>query len=349
MLLYAALAGVWAFGALGIALPVVAPLAAGATAWVGVTALEAALSQRDRRRITRQFRARVSPQLVDYLVANPNALSVAGKPREATVLFTDLAGFTAVSEALDGPATVALLNRTLGGLARVLTARGAYVNKFLGDGVMAFWSAFGPDPDQAEKACRAAVECQAEVERVNDENEASFARRTSARGTVKEAARPRLATRIGITTGPVIVGDCGAPPDLNDYTVIGDNVNLAARLESANKQFGTSVLIDGRTRRGIAGTDIKVRPLGRVVVVGQTKPVEVFEVLPDDAPAELIELTERGVQSFAARDFRTSRQAFLRLIERFGQSKLARAYLRAIAEAEERPEEFDGVLRLREK
>jgi adenylate cyclase len=314
--------------------PVSAPLIGGAAAWVGCTALVGALSQRDRQRILRQFRARVSTQLVDYLVNNEKVVSVGGEEREVTVLFTDLAGFTAVSESLDGPAVVALLNRVMGALTRNLIARGAYVNKFLGDGVMAFWSAFVPEPNQAEKACRAALACQEAIERINAES--------------PEGA-PQLSARVGITTGSVIVGDCGAPPDLNDYTVIGDNVNLSARLESANKQFGTGIMVNGRTRAEARDTDLKFRYLGRLVVVGQTIPVRVFELMPAGVDPALIELTDRAVNAYAEGEFDESEQAWQSLVDRFGPSKLATAYRAAIKDARVNPDKFHGAIHLLQK
>jgi class 3 adenylate cyclase len=327
-------ASLWLFGGPGWVVPVSAPLIGGAAAWVGCTALVGALSQRDRQRILRQFRARVSTQLVDYLVNNEKVVSVGGEEREVTVLFTDLAGFTAVSESLDGPAVVALLNRVMGALTRNLIARGAYVNKFLGDGVMAFWSAFVPEPNQAEKACRAALACQEAIERINAES--------------PEGA-PQLSARVGITTGSVIVGDCGAPPDLNDYTVIGDNVNLSARLESANKQFGTGIMVNGRTRAEARDTDLKFRYLGRLVVVGQTIPVRVFELMPAGVDPALIELTDRAVNAYAEGEFDESEQAWQSLVDRFGPSKLATAYRAAIKDARVNPDKFHGAIHLLQK
>lgn len=331
----------WTPDGRGVVLPLISPLVAGAAAWTAATSLEAALLRRDRQRITRQFKARVSSQLVEKLVENPGAVSMAGEQREMTTMFVDLAGFTSISEKLDGPTTVSTLNRAMRGMTTVLTAERAYVNKFLGDGLMAFWSAFEPDPEQAARACRAAIACQKAI--VDLQEDESF------------AGLPRLSARVGIATGPVVVGDCGAPPDLNDYTVIGNAVNLAARLESANKQFGTKVLIDGRTREllgqsaenGDIDRSLGLRRLGRITVVGQTVPVEIFEVLGPDADTFLIELTEEAVDAFAAGDFIQCLAAIKRLEDKYGHSKLGDAYREGVADGAEGI--FDGVLRLRAK
>ena len=148
---------------------------------------------------------------------------MAGQCREVSILFADLAGFTTASERMGPEATVALLNRCMRDLTEQLTEHSAYVNKFLGDGLLAFWSAFGEQEDQADLACSAALACGRVIDAINADRPND----------------PPLRARVGVATGEAIVGDCGAPPKLNDYTVIGDTANLAARLESANKQFGT--------------------------------------------------------------------------------------------------------------
>lgn len=325
------LLGAWAFSRWNLIVPIAAPATAGATVWIAATALAAWQNQRERTRLTRQFKARVSSELVDYLIENPGALSVAGEQREMTVLFLDLAGFTAISETLDGHTTVATLNRFMKEMTRVLTQHGAYVNKFLGDGLMAFWSAFQEDPEQATRACRAAVACHQMIEVLNDIPEFENT--------------PRLSARIGITTGRVVVGDCGAPPDLNDYTVIGDSVNLAARLESANKQFGSSAVIDEGTRSKLHHGAIRTRRLGRVAVVGQTKPVEIFELIIGDVREEEMELCARAVEAFGKGEHEESARLWNEYENQFGPSKLSGLYLRSIASGED----ADGVLRLRDK
>ncbi len=331
-------------------IPLASPLGTLSLVWVVGMAVEAALYQRERLRITRQFRARVSPQLVDYLVENPGALSVGGQQREVTIIFADLAGFTRLTETLGSEATVRTLNHALGALTDELVRHDAYVNKFLGDGVMAFWSAFTPDDQQAAKACRAAIGCQRVLRAFNEEAD--------------REGRPPLGVRLGIATGPVIVGDCGAPPALNDYTVIGDAVNLAARLESANKQLGTNVLLDGRTREllsapGAAEGEFNLRRFGRLSVVGQSRAVEVYQLLPGEPEASTADSRaelDRAVDAFEAGDPAACRDAWCAYEEQFGPHPLARFHeltLRERAERDGSAEDEDriepGVVRLREK
>jgi len=258
--IYVYLATMLSFASWELFLPIVAPTTSGLSAWAACTGMNAILIQRDKRRITRQFRARVSDSLVDTLIDNPSALSMAGQKREITVLFADLAGFTSISEQLGSERTVALANTSLSAMSSAIVEHDGYVNKFLGDGLMAFWSAFEPQADQAKLACDAAIACQASLEAVNMNSDV------------------QLGLRLGIATGEAIVGDCGAPPDLNDYTAIGNTVNLAARLESANKQLGTTILVDASTRAQADGA-ARTLPIGPVVVVGQTQPVALHAIV----------------------------------------------------------------------
>jgi adenylate cyclase len=217
-----------------------------------------------------------------------------------------------VSERLGARETVALLNRCMNAATVALTRHQAYVNKYLGDGLMAFWSAFRPDPEQAARACRAALEVMEAL----------------ARATAGEP----IHGRVGIATGRVVVGDCGAPPLLHDYTAIGDAINLAARLESANKQFGTRILVDGRTREQAAGAGLRFRPLSRVVVVGQSVAVELHELAPLSMSDREIDLTAAAVAAWQAGDAPACAARFGELRREFGESPLERVYLDALAE-----------------
>jgi class 3 adenylate cyclase/CHASE2 domain-containing sensor protein len=260
------------FGQFGFVLPAASPLVAITLAWASGTSSRAILVQQEKGRITRQFRARVPAALVDELARDPNALSMRGVRREVCVMFGDLAGFTSISEQLDTEETVALLNRCMAGLTERVTGRHAYLNKFLGDGFLAFWSAFGEQPDQATLACHAAIECHEFMDKINAD---------SADGL------PKLGLRIGIATGEAVVGDCGAPPKLNDYTVIGDVANLAARLESANKQFGTPILMDGRTRSLVVSDNLPLIEVGPIQVVGRDGVTDAWTLATEPTDGEL--------------------------------------------------------------
>lgn len=327
------LSGFWAFEFHDLMIPVAVPVLAAIASQAASVSTAAVVNQREKARITRQFRARVSPQLVERLAANPDALSMRGEQRTATILFGDLAGFTTISEQLGSEAVVATLNMYMSAMANELTERRAYVNKFLGDGLLAFWSAFEPEPEQGQLAAEACRACQRVVKAIGERPD--------------RQSLPKVSLRLGVATGPVTIGDCGAPPDLNDYTVIGDSANLAARLESANKQFGTAILFCGNTRALIRDSGgLAIVSLGRVVVVGQSIPIDLFTMLVEDPQVGWIESVGRAVEAFARGDFPACAAAWDAHEQAFGATKLTVPFRDALADPADKR---DGVLRLRAK
>jgi class 3 adenylate cyclase len=327
------LSGFWAFEFHDLMIPVAVPVLAAIASQAASVSTAAVVNQREKARITRQFRARVSPQLVERLAANPDALSMRGEQRTATILFGDLAGFTTISEQLGSEAVVATLNMYMSAMAHELTERRAYVNKFLGDGLLAFWSAFEPEPEQGQLAAEACRACQRVVKAIGERPD--------------RQSLPKVSLRLGVATGSVTIGDCGAPPDLNDYTVIGDSANLAARLESANKQFGTAILFCGNTRALIRDSGgLAIVSLGRVVVVGQSIPIDLYTMLVEDPQVGWIESVGRAVEAFARGDFPACAAAWDAHEQTFGVTKLTVPFRDALADPADKR---DGVLRLRAK
>jgi len=324
----AAIAAAFRFG--GLVLPASAPLIAIAASWATGTGGRAVMTQREKRRIARQFRARVPEPLVDELARDPDAVSMRGVRREVCVMFGDLAGFTTISERLDTEATVALLNRCMTALTAEVTSHGAYLNKFLGDGFLAFWSAFHEQEDQAREACAAALACQKVMARINADPELS---------------EPSIGLRIGIATGEALVGDCGAPPNLNDYTVIGDVANLASRLESANKQTGTSILLDGRTSALADDENLPLVEIGPLQVVGREGVVNVW-TLDDSSSQEARSAASELADAIRSGD-RVAARAALEAAERI-QGSTARTRLAAEV-IRDTPDPMPHAIRLREK
>lgn len=307
---FAAFNAVALFDAFNLVSALAGPSAAIALSWAGCTTFRAVRFRQERAAIMRQFRSRVSSQLADFLAEHPEQLNMEGEERELTIMFADFAGFTSIAEKLDGRRTVFVLNSYLRALAGVLLESGAYVNKFLGDGLMAFWGAPAPAPDHASRAVRAIPECYAAMERV-------------AADPALEGV-PRLGLRIGVATGRVIVGDCGAPPLLNDYTVIGDSVNLAARLEAANKQFGTDVLVTKRTwdlLEPAVRDALLWRPLGLVRVAGQSAASEILELVGRKTGGEeqikleeWIALNNEAINLYRAGQYQAAYEKFVELV-----------------------------------
>ena len=217
---------------------------------------------REKRRMKRLFGQYVSKDVYDQLVANPDLARLGGQRRQMTVLFSDIRGFTTVSESGQPEEIVAILNEYFTRMVEIVFAHKGTLDKFVGDMVMALFGAPLDDPDHAEHAVDAALEMIRELRRLNE--------KWTAEG------RPSLDIGIGISTGAMIAGNIGSEAIMS-YTVVGDAVNLGARLESLNKEYGTRIIISEATRDILPGR-YHLRPLGDVIVKGKTKPLAIFEV-----------------------------------------------------------------------
>jgi len=255
---YAALSAGWFFRP-------ATPLAATLLTLLGVVAESYWLEQARKREIQAMFGAYVDPGVVARLVRDPDSIRLRGEQREATVFFSDLAGFTDLSEKLkDHPEQmVEVVNAYLDETSECLLNHGAYVDKYIGDAVMAVFGVPSPLPDHALAACRAALSAQKLIAGINER--------------YAKAVGVTLAVRIGLNTGELIVGNVGSSRKKN-YTVMGDTVNLASRLEGANKAFGTGILIGDETARRVRGV-LATRPLARLRVKGKKEAIEVHTVL----------------------------------------------------------------------
>lgn len=270
----AALAGFcWAatrLFAAGSWLNVTQPALATAVALFAGVAYQYFVEGRDKRAVKKLFGQYVSRDVYARLVENPALARLGGERREMTVLFSDIRGFTTVSEQSEPEQIVHLLNEYLTSMVAIVFKHRGTVDKFVGDAVMALFGAPLDDPHHADHAAEAALEMLEELQRLNARWEAE--------------GRPRIDIGIGINTGPMIAGNIGSD-QIMSYTVIGDAVNLGARLESLNKEYGTRIIISDATRRRLtAGFDL--RPLGEVVVKGKSQAVEVFELAASPSARE---------------------------------------------------------------
>jgi class 3 adenylate cyclase/HAMP domain-containing protein len=234
---------------------------------VSFNQMAAGLAQRDVIKDT--FGKFVDPKVVDAFLEDPSTLHLGGERRVQSVLFSDLANFTALTERLDPEQLIQLLNQYLGSAADTVSHTRGIVDKFIGDAVVAFW---GPPLTDAN----AALACESALRIVRDTDELFE--------TVPQFKDLSLRVRVGITTGEVIVGNIGSPSKFN-YTVMGDTVNLASRLEGVNKVYGTQILVDARTSTEAAAA-VVTRKIDTVRVVGRSEPVELFEVLAMRPDAE---------------------------------------------------------------
>jgi adenylate cyclase len=209
------------------------------------------------------FSRYVPIEIVKELMAKGEVARIGGHTETLTILFTDIAGFTNISEAMEPEALTNHLAGYFQAMIDALHHHGATVDKIVGDAIVAFWGAPTPMPDQTDLALKGVLECRDTLEGLNE--------------TWRAQGLPELPTRFGLATGPVVVGNMGAPTRLA-YTVLGDTVNLASRLEGLNKVYGTRILVDMGTRQA-GGDRYAMRHLDRIIVAGKTQATDIFELL----------------------------------------------------------------------
>lgn len=292
------------------------PVAAVAGVWAGMTLARLARVSAERAHIVRRFSYYVDPALVNYVIEQPGRVRLEGEVRDLSVVVARLEGFGEITEQLR-ERTVELLNQYMNVVVPIIRAKGGYVNKFLGGGVMFF---FG-----APMGCADHAACAVEVVLAMQAATAAFNERHTRRGM------PTVSLRAGISSGPMVVGDAGADSG-SDYTVLGEPVNLCFRFEEANKLLGTHALLGEPTRERL-GQRFLVRPVGPVVAPGMKRAVMAYEPIcaadkATDRDRRLAELTADVVACYNGRRNDECLRAVGRLEAEFGASPLATAYAR---------------------
>jgi adenylate cyclase len=271
VLVAGAAAGAWLTHEVGAGLWIDAarPLAAGGIALFGGVAWQYFVEGRSKRQVRQLFGRYVAKGVIEELLADPSLARLGGQRREMSVLFSDIRGFTSVSERGTPESIVAQLNEYFTAMVDVLFRHQGTLDKFVGDMVMGLFGAPVADPQHADHAVAAAVDMMATLGRLNARWEAE--------------GRPRLDIGIGINSGEMIAGNIGSSAIMS-YTVIGDAVNLGSRLESLNKEYRTRILISEETRDRLT-VPVETRRIGAVTVKGRTQPVVVYEVVTQGAGA----------------------------------------------------------------
>jgi class 3 adenylate cyclase len=336
--IYLLVNGLLLFDYANICVAVAGPIVALGSVWSTGALAAFLIESTERARITRRFSSYVDQKLVDYVIEHPD-VELDGQVREMSVIFTDLAGFTSLSEQLR-ERSVGILSEYLGLMVPIIRRHDGFLNKFMGDGIMCFFNAPSDDPEHAVHAVQAALEMQQAAK--------TFA------VTMARQGLPGLSMRCGVSSGNMVVGDSG-PADYQDYTVLGDCVNFASRLEGANKSTGTNVLISQRTSE-LLGDKFLLRPVGRLQVVGKSEGVMAYEPLAllDDATPEdrlLCAASAEMLAAYLARDFQRCIKVADQMDQQFGPGKLAALYRRHGQECLANPPgaDFAGYLVLTEK
>jgi adenylate cyclase len=274
---------------------------------------------RGKRQITGLFGQYVPPELVDEMAKNPDSFSMEGESREMTVLFTDVRGFTTISEGLDPKALSALMNEFLTPLTEVIYKHRGTIDKYMGDCIMAFWGAPLADPAHAKNAILAAIEMQQVLQGLQPH--------------FRSKNWPEIKIGVGLNTGRMSVGNMGSRIRLA-YTVMGDAVNLASRLEGITKEYGADIIVGEGTRNAVP--DVVFRELDRVRVKGKDQAVAIFQPLGlsgqlEAGRTEEAQLFQQALELYRNQDWDMAELRLAELLNVSPDSKLYRTYLERVA------------------
>lgn len=296
----------------------------------GLYAARAAWEEDGRHRLAHAFKTYVAPELVQEIEKNPEALKINGERRDLSVLFTDIQNFTKLSEKLTPEELMVILNRYFSGVTEIVFRYGGTLDKYMGDGVMAFWNA----PTAAVNYQRLSTLAARDI----NEFSQNFFRE------IEERTQVKLGTRIGVNTGEAIVGNFGSSFRFS-YTAIGDEANLAARLESLNTQYGTTLLFSESTVTHVE--DVKFRFLDEVRVKGKNKPVRIYTLSGGD---KLNSAYEQAFLSYRKGDFAGALKGFTALQEEHPEDGPTRVMIaRCLRLQAEPPQNWDGIFSFQEK
>lgn len=307
-------ASIYAFMGLGIVANIAGPSLSVIISWVAIGMFRQFTEGRAKRAFMNKLGQYTSSSLVKAIAANPRNLLLQPEERVVSCFFCDLEGFTRIAEKLAPENVVRLLNVYFEDVSGVLYKYDAFINKFQGDGVFAFFNPpVNPQPDHAERACRAAIDVQHSLGHIKA--------RLVKMGLLKEEDLFRI--RVGISSGKAVVGDCGSSRKF-DYTCLGDTVNIAARLEVANKLFDSRIIICEDTRRLLDDSFI-CRMLGKVRVQGREEPIFIYELLGSEGLLlvdnnldeggikDFVKLFDKMVECFLDRDLERAEELLLKL------------------------------------
>ncbi|MGC9312155.1 MAG: adenylate/guanylate cyclase domain-containing protein, partial [Sediminispirochaetaceae bacterium] len=323
----------------GVYLPPLIPLFSVFFTIVALTVIQFLRTARDRAYIKNVFSHYLSTEVINDLLSNPDKLALGGEMKHISAVFTDIKGFSTISEELNPSELVALLNEYLTEMSDIILSQRGTIDKYEGDAIISFFGAPVDYKDHAEKACRAAVRMKKAEEALNK------------RFLDKKLSPAPVLTRIGINTGPMVVGNMGTAQKM-DYTIMGNAVNLASRLEGVNKQYGTWILASETTYLE-GGKDFAARRLDRVRVVGIHEPVRLYELVDEKRDVssvmkEAIEIFDEGLKLFEEWKWKEARDYFKQVLDMIPEDGPAEFYLKRCNKFIKKapPKTWDGVYNL---
>lgn len=307
--------------------------------YAGIVSYRFFFEEREKKRVRSMFGQYVAPGIIKLLYEHPDLMRLGGEEKELTAMFSDIRGFTTISEGLSPSELVDLLNEYLSEMTDIIFRNWGTLDKYIGDAIMAFWGSPYPQTDHPERACRAGLEMLNTLKKLQAKWRAE--------------GRSEINIGIGINTGPMIVGNMGSKTRVN-FTIMGDNVNLASRLEGINKQFGTRLIISETTYRAVREKMI-ARELDLIRVKGKMRPVKIYELLgmreESDSLGGLVEQFRTGLEAYRGGQWETAAEVFERLTSAYPQDGPSREFAKRCRDLLERPPEgaWDGVYVMKTK
>ncbi len=329
----------WIFFSFDYWVPMVSPISALGVSLLLSAILSYATEGKEKRELRRVFSRYLSPQVIEEVVERADEIELGGKEVDATVFFSDIKGFTSISENLPPKELVSYLNEYLTLGTDILQNHGAMIDKYIGDAIMALFGAPVSSEDHAKRACFAALEMQTYLKKFYE---------------TQSAELPEFITRIGLHSGTMVIGHIGSN-SRSDYTAIGDTVNTASRLEGVNKQFGTNIIISETTYTQ-AKDFVEVRELDAIRVKGRTKAISIYELMAKKGAMTPQQERKRsrfaeGLNLYRAKAFHEAQDVFKSILEENPEDGPSQTYIdRCESLAQQTlPEEWDGVFTLTTK
>lgn len=330
---------IFLFSRFNIWLNLIYPVLTMLAVYLGITVYRYITEEREKKKIRNAFQYYLTPSVISEMLKDPSKLKLGGDKKQLTVLFSDIRGFTTISEQLSPEELVHLLNEYLTAMTDLVFKYDGLLDKYMGDAIMAVYGAPLDQPDHALRACRTALEMLQVLKKLQIE--------WSAEG------RPFMNIGVGVNTGDMVVGNMGSQMRF-DYTVMGDSVNLGSRLEGINKEYGTNIVISEFTY-SIVKDNLYCRELDAVRVKGKKLPVKIYELLCETKDAEqcrpFVELFETGIVRYKQAFWDEAIAAFQKVLEVRPGDPPSQLYITRCQELKENPppQPWDGVFTMMRK